>query len=344
MSSLDAPTAFDANDHSPYPIIRLDGEGNLIDANQAARRLGRPTGRPLEESLPVDAGLITAGCLESGHSVKNRVVSRRGRTLNWTFVPDLDSGVVWGYGFDLSGAIPTDEEAREADVMDSVRRMAAGISHDFNNILTVIKGYTDLVLADPGLPESNRDPLERVSLASDQAARLVSRLMAFSQQQVLDRRDCELNAIVSSVLERHEELPLDHIRFEIDATDDLPLVRGDAELLEEAVECLVTNAVEAMPTGGCIRVQTRARVAQGPEGAHTWVVIAVEDDGKGIEGEVMKRIFDPYFTTRRTGRGTGLGLAAANGIIRQHGGRIEAESTVQVGSRFCICLPAKIGT
>lgn len=343
MSSLDAPTAFDANDPSPYPIIRLDGEGSVIDANPAAQRLGNVTGRLLEESLPADARLIVARALESERPVKNRVVSRRGRTLNWTFVPDPGGRMVWGYGFDLSGAIPTDEEAREADVTDSVRRMAAGISHDFNNILTIIKGYTDLVLADPGLPESNRDPLERVSLASDQAARLVSRLMAFSQQQVLDRSECDLNAVVRSVVERHEELPLDHIRLEIDSADDLLPVRGDAELLEEAIECLVTNAVEAMPTGGCIRVQTRVRALRGAEDTKSWAVVAVEDDGRGMGGEVMKRIFDPYFTTRRTGRGTGLGLAAANGIIRQHGGRIEAESTVDVGSRFCILLPAESG-
>lgn len=343
MSSLDAPTAFDANDPSPYPIVRLDGEGCVTDANEAALRLGRPTGRPLEESLPVDARLIVTRALESGRPVRNRVVSRRGRTLNWTFVPGPKGDLVWGYGFDLSGAIPTDEEAREADVMDSVRRMAAGISHDFNNILTIIKGYTDLVLADPGLPESNRDPLERVSLATDQAARLVSRLMAFSQQQVLDRRHCDLNTIVRSVLERHRELPLDHIRLEIIPMEALPMVRGDEELLEEAIECLVTNAVEAMPTGGRIQVRTRRVEIAGPDGTETRVAVEIEDDGKGIEAEVLKRIFDPYFTTRRTGRGTGLGLAGANGIIRQHGGRIEVESTVQVGSRFRIWLPAECG-
>ncbi len=342
MSSLDAPTAFEANDPNPYPVIRLDREGEIIYANRAAEGLGRSEGCPLEVSLPADMGLIVVRCLESGLSVKNRVVSRRGRVISWTFVPDPSRGV-WGYGFDLSGCIPTDEESREAEVMDSVRRMAAGISHDFNNILTIIKGYTDLVLADPRLPESNRDPLERVSLATDQAARLVSRLMAFSQQQVLDRTLCDLNVIVGSVLERHQELPLDHIRLETVLSPARPEVRGDAELLEEAIECLVTNAVEAMPTGGRIRVLIELVSPEDAEPASGWIVVKIEDDGKGIGPEVMKRIFDPYFTTRRTGRGTGLGLAAANGIVRQHGGHIEVSSTIDVGSCFTVWLPSEGG-
>ena len=219
--------------------------------------------------------------------------------------------------------------------------MAAGISHDFNNILTVIKGYSELVLADPQLSERSHDHLEIVAQAADRAAALVARLMGFSQQQVLDRADFELNGLVETVLERHQELPIDHIELERSLQDGLDRGHGDTGLIVEALDCLVTNAVEAMPTGGRIRVSTRAAQTfeEREGGARDWLVIEVADNGRGIEANVIERIFDPYFTTRRAGRGTGLGLAAANGIIRQHGGRIEVSSEVAVGSCFTVWLP-----
>jgi len=234
--------------------------------------------------------------------------------------------------------------APRAQVPDMIRQMAAGISHDFNNILTVISGFSDLLANDPGLPDRARDHLENILSASDQAARLVSRLMAFSRLQVLDRTVCSLNVIVESVFEHHRELPIDHIRFEFGLDRGLPSLRGDCELLAEAIDCIVTNAVEAMPTGGTVSVRTGMGNPTGPGVARpgrSHVHVSIGDQGVGIEPGVLGRIFDPYFTTRRTGRGMGLGLAAADGIVRQHGGWIEVDSETGRGSVFTIRLPAE---
>jgi two-component system cell cycle sensor histidine kinase/response regulator CckA len=254
-------------------------------------------------------------------------------------------GSVWAFGVDLSDLVPSETTIGQAEVKDSVCRMAAGISHDFNNILTVIKGYSDLIASDPDLSDSVREHVDIVVLATDRAARLVSRLMAFSRQQVLVRSDCSLNTIVELVLERHRELPIDHIVLKVDLGADLPSVYGDAELIADALDCIVNNAVEAMPTGGSITVQTTlgpASTRDKDQAGVPFLRVSIADDGKGIEPGVLERIFDPVFTTRRTGAGTGLGLAAANGIVQQHGGWIEVESEFGRGAAFTVWLPAKV--
>jgi len=235
-----------------------------------------------------------------------------------------------------------DENMPRPEVPDMVRRMAAGISHDFNNILMVIKGYADLLANDPEVTDRTRDHLGIVLSATEQAAQLVSRLMAFSRQQVLDRTVCCLNVIVDSVLERHRELPINHVRLDVELDQSLPPLYGDPELIAEAISCIVINAFEAMPTGGTIRVRTALKQAPSPVDGQTggaFLNVSIRDDGKGIAPAVLDRIFDPYFTTRRTGRGTGLGLAAANGIVLQHRGWIEVESESGRGSIFNIWLP-----
>ncbi|MEZ5278601.1 MAG: HAMP domain-containing sensor histidine kinase [Opitutaceae bacterium] len=341
LPSLEVRGGDDASRHSPHPIIRLSADGDVVDVNRAARLLCQSEGVPLDGWLPADHRIAARASFESGQTLANRVVSCHGHVISWTYVPDVEKGSVWAFGFDLSESMPSDHQFREAEIGESVRRMAAGISHDFNNILTVIKGYSELVLADPQLSERSHDHLEIAAQAADRAAALVARLMAFSQQQVLDRSDFDLNGLVESVLERHQELPIDHIELVRNLQGGLDRGHGDTALIVEALDSLVTNAVEAMPTGGRIRVSTRSAQTfdEGEGEARDWLVIDIEDNGRGIEARVIERIFDPYFTTRRAGRGTGLGLAAANGIIRQHGGRIEVRSEVAVGSCFTVWLP-----
>jgi nitrogen-specific signal transduction histidine kinase len=330
---------------SPHPTLELSVEGAVLFANESARRLSDSVGVPVEALLPVDHQITIRVCVEANRSISSQLASCKGRLLNWTFIPVAIRGSVWVFGVDLSDLVPSETTIRQTEVKDSVCRMAAGISHDFNNILTVIKGYSDLIASDPGLSDRVREHVEIVVLATDRAARLVSRLMAFSRQQVLVRSDCSLNSIVESVLERHRELPIDHILLEVDLGADLPPIHADAELIADALDCIVNNAVEAMPTGGRITVQTTLGTAstrdedraEGP-----FLRVSIADDGKGIEPDVLERIFDPVFTTRRTGRGTGLGLAAANGIVHQHGGWIEVDSELGRGAVFTVWLPAKV--
>ena len=342
LPTLESGGGTDASSHSPFPIVRMSADGDVVFVNRAARMLCQSEGVPLDAWLPADHRIAARTSFESGQNLSNRVASCHGHVLSWTYVPDVEKGTVWAFGFDLSESMPSERSLREAELGDSVRRMAAGISHDFNNILTVIKGYSELVLSDPELGDRSREHLDIAAEAADRAAALVTRLMAFSQQHVLDREDFDFNQVIESVLETHEELPIGHIALKTRLRDGLPRGHGDTGLIIQALDCIVTNAVESMPTGGEIRVSTRWVPASddGEGDRRDWLMVEIEDDGRGIEAAVLGRIFDPYFTTRRAGRGTGLGLAAANGIIRQHGGRIEVASVVDVGSRFCVWLPA----
>jgi sensor histidine kinase regulating citrate/malate metabolism len=344
LSDSEANLSQDSARFSPHPTLELSVEGAVLFANESARRLSDSLGVPMEALLPSDHRMTIQVCVEATRSISSQLASCRGKLLNWTFIPIAIGGPVWAFGVDLSDLVPSEATIRQAEVKDLVCRMAAGISHDFNNILTVIKGYSDLVASDPELPDRIREHVELVVSATDRAARLVSRLMAFSRQQVLVRSDCSLNAIVEEVLERHKELPIDHIVLEVDLGADLPPIYGDAELIADALDCIVNNAVEAMPIGGVITVQTNlgpASTRDEDRAGGPFLRVSFADDGKGIESGVRERIFDPVFTTRRTGRGTGLGLAAANGIVHQHGGWIEVESELGRGAVFTVWLPAK---
>jgi signal transduction histidine kinase len=344
LSDTEVNLSHDSSRFNPHPTLELSVEGAVLFVNEAARRLSDSMGMPVEALLPADHRMTTRICVDADRSVSNQLASCKGKLLNWTYIPVAIRRSVWAFGIDLSDLVPSETTIRQAEIKDSVRRMAAGISHDFNNILTVIKGYSDLIASDPGLSDRVREYVEMVVTATDRAAQLVSRLMAFSRQQVLVRSDCNLNAIVELVLERHKELPIDHIVIAVDLGADLPLFFGDAELIADALDCIVINAVEAIPTGGVITVQTTQGLATKRGEDQTrghFLKVSIADDGKGIEAGVLERIFDPVFTTRRTGRGTGLGLAAANGIVHQHGGWIEVESEHGRGAVFTVCLPAE---
>ncbi len=344
LPDTEANLSHDSARFSPHPTLELSVEGAVLFVNESARRLSDSVGLSVEALLPADHRMTTRICIDADRSVSNQLASCKGKLLNWTYIPVAIRRSVWAFGIDLSDLVPSETTIRQAEVKDSVCRMAAGISHDFNNILTVIKGYSDLIASDPGLSDRIREHVEMVVTATDRAARLVARLMAFSRQQVLVRSDCNLNAIVELVLERHKELPIDHIVFDVDLGADLPLIYGDAELIADAFDCIVSNAVEAMPTGGVVTVQTThgpASTRDEDQARGPFLKVSIEDDGKGIEAGVLERIFDPVFTTRRTGRGTGLGLAAANGIVHQHGGWIEVESEHGRGAVFTVYLPAK---
>jgi signal transduction histidine kinase len=224
----------------------------------------------------------------------------------------------------------------QAQRLEAVGRLAAGIAHDFNNLLTAITGYTQLSLGWLGdrEPETKR-ALHQIADGSERAARLVQQLLAFSRRQLLWPSLLDLNSIVGGVRELLERVLGDEIVVQIELGDGVPPVWADHGQVEQAILNLALNARDAMPDGGVLTIRTGAAELE----AGSYAVVSVEDNGEGMDDETRSHIFEPFYTTKAVGKGTGLGLASVYGMTQQSGGLIEVESEPGRGSIFRIYLP-----
>ena len=227
--------------------------------------------------------------------------------------------------------------------LESIGQLAGGVAHDFNNIVSAILGYAEVV--DQSLPAG--DPLHadvaEIQRAGERAARLTGQLLAYARRQVIEPRVVHVPALLSGLEPMLNTLLGEHITTRWILSPDTKAVRADPGQLEQVVVNLAINARDAMPDGGrltieCDNVRLDAqRIRTLPPG--DYVLITVSDTGAGMPPEVRERVFEPFFTTKGTGRGTGLGLATAEGIITQAGGAIVVESAVGAGATFKVYLP-----
>jgi len=248
---------------------------------------------------------------------------------------------------DITHRRQLEEQLRHLQKMESVGQLAAGVAHDFNNILTVISGSAAIlseIMADQ--PEC-MEWLTQIAAASERAANLTRQLLLFSRKQQLKRTTVNLNELTSNLTKMLGRLLGEHITLEFSYDNDLPPIQGDPGMLEQVIINLAVNARDAMPQGGRLQIATRAIQYQSappsPNPAArpgTFVRLAVRDTGSGIPAEIRERIFEPFFTTKEVGKGTGLGLATVFGIVTQHEGWIEVESKTDQGTAFLIYLPA----
>ena len=238
-----------------------------------------------------------------------------------------------------------DDKLRQSQRLESIGRLAGGIAHDFNNLLMVIKSYAEL--AQQGLSTGEgkiREKLSEINRAADRAADLVRQLLAFGRRQVLKPEVVHVNELVKGIEGMLSRIIGDDVELIVDLGHDAGYTRVDPALLEQVIVNLVVNARDAMPRGGGVTVSTRSidRVLNGsreePDGRR-WVELAVTDTGAGIDPTVHDRIFEPYFTTKEMGKGTGLGLATVYGIVDQSGGTIVVESELGKGATFRVWLP-----
>ena len=241
------------------------------------------------------------------------------------------------------------EQLAIAQRMEAVGRLAGGVSHDFNNLLTAIRGFASFAL-DEQLPNSRaREDIEQILQAADRAAALTRQLLAFSRRQVLQPQLVSVNDILNNLqrmLTRVLGEDVD-VRTNLDAT--LPMVTVDPGQLEQVIMNLVVNARDAMPRGGILTIETshvvldtsyaESHIDASP-GDH--VMIAISDTGIGMDAQTMKRIFEPFFSTKERDKGTGLGLATSYGIIQQSGGHILVYSEPGRGSTFKVYLPRAV--
>jgi PAS domain S-box-containing protein len=232
-----------------------------------------------------------------------------------------------------------EEEHRRTEKMEAVGRLAGGIAHDFNNLLTGILSYSDLILQELRPADPLRADVEQIRDAGQRAAGLTRQLLAFSRRQLLQPKVVSLNAIVMQLEPMLNRLAGQGISFETQLDPHLGTVLVDPGALEQVLVNLVTNAREAMPQGGHIRIITANSPSTIPGSAPEYVSLWVSDTGAGMDPTVLGHIFEPFFSTKRGGSGTGLGLSTVYGIVEQSGGKITVESTPGEGSTFGIHFP-----
>jgi PAS domain S-box-containing protein len=252
---------------------------------------------------------------------------------------------------DISDRIKLEDQLRQAQKMEAVGRLAGGIAHDFNNLLTAIRGNAELmshrVRADPAMAAE----VDEILHAADRAASLTRQLLAFSRKQILQPVPLDINEIVGAVARMARRLIGTEVQLRLDLAESVLKVLADSAQVEQLLLNLIVNARDAMPSGGMIAVSTanvrlhsqspeivQAGIAPGP-----FVLLAVADEGIGMDQATQARIFEPFFTTKETGRGTGLGLSTVYGIVRQTGGAITVTSERGKGASFRVYLPAITG-
>lgn len=240
-----------------------------------------------------------------------------------------------------------ESQLHHAQKMESVGQLAAGIAHDFNNLLTIIQAHADILLAQaPGEPRI-ADAARAIGEATDRATRMVRHLLAFSRKQNLHLEPLEVNAFLARLQGMLPRLIPETIQIEYDCGQNLSRILADATNLEQVVLNLAANARDAMPNGGRLVIRTlnvTLTEADCPREADArpgqFVALSLTDTGIGIPPTLRHRLFEPFFTTKGLGKGTGLGLATAYGIVKQHRGWIEVQSQPQHGSTFTLYLPA----
>jgi signal transduction histidine kinase/ActR/RegA family two-component response regulator len=240
-----------------------------------------------------------------------------------------------------------ENQLRQAQKMEALGRLAGGVAHDFNNVLTVIKGHSDILMDRLSASDSLRKNAAQIEKGASRAASLTRQLLAFCRMQVLQPKVLDLNNLITDACSLLKKLVREDIGFTFQAGSPLSAVRADPNQIEQILMNLTVNACDAMPRGGQLRIATRNVTVdekftgtRSPMVPGKYVLMSVSDTGHGMDADTTARIFEPFFTTKEQGKGTGLGLATVYGIVKQSGGWIWVESEPGKGSRFDVYLPA----
>jgi two-component system cell cycle sensor histidine kinase/response regulator CckA len=247
---------------------------------------------------------------------------------------------------DVTDRKQLEEQFRQAQKMEAVGRLAGGIAHDFNNLLMVIQGYADLLADRLPVGEALHRNAEQIQTAAQRAAGLTQQLLAFSRKQILAPKVLNVHSVVADMSKMLQRLIGEDIELETSSKPDLWLVKADRSQIEQVVMNLAVNARDAMPKGGRLMIETAnvefdASVSHSPAvvAPGKYVMLAVTDNGCGMDTKTQAHIFEPFFTTKEKGKGTGLGLATVYGVVKQSGGYVWVYSEPGHGTTFKIYLP-----
>jgi PAS domain S-box-containing protein len=351
-------------DQSGEAIFVVDPPtGNLVDVNETASRLLGYTREELKQLSVVDIVFEENYTLERWHERAGQIKAAQSPLLLERIYRRKDGTIfpvevmvshrnfegqdyILAVARDMSQQARLEAQLRQAQRLEAVGQLAAGVAHNFNNMLTAIMGYVGLTLESLPVHHPATSDLEGIQKTAQRAAKLTQQLLAFTRSQIIQPRLLNLNELVINMNSMLRQLISETIELEIQPALDLGRVKVDPGQFEQVLVNLVVNARDAMPEGGKLTIATanvtldqpytsqHANIAPGD-----YVRLSVADTGSGMTEEVKEHIFEPFFTTKEVGKGTGLGLATCFGIVKQSQGHIVIHSKLHQGSTFEIYLP-----
>ncbi|MGQ0662779.1 MAG: ATP-binding protein [Pseudomonadota bacterium] len=347
---------------APVGIAHLDAGGRLVELNRVFERMtglgrGEGAGRPVAELVREEdrAGLADRLRGVAGTSdgtppapIEVRLAGTAGTTVQLfaTRLEPADEGGLILYVLDIAERKRLEAQFVQSQKMQAVGQLAGGIAHDFNNLLTAMIGFCDLLLLRHHAGDPSFGDIMQIKQNASRAANLVRQLLAFSRQQTLQPRLLNVTDELTELSHLLRRLIGSNIELKVVHGRDLDLVKVDQGQLEQVIINLAVNARDAMPDGGRLAIRTaNVRLAEpAPYGADVlppgeYVRIEVRDTGVGIAKENLGRIFEPFFSTKEVGSGTGLGLSTVYGIVKQTGGFVFVDSAPGQGATFSIYLP-----
>jgi PAS domain S-box-containing protein len=348
-------------------VIITDTQGIFLYVNPGFEQA---SGYSRDEVIGKDANCLSSGkhdaafyddmwaTIRAGHAWRGRFVNRKKDgslyTEDATITPvRAENGAIVSYVSvqrDVTRELQLEEQYRQAQKMELVGRLTAGVAHDFNNLLTAINGFAEIARTKSAPDDPLRESLDRILSSGWRAADLVRQLMAFSRKQVVEPEVLSLNIVVADMDKLLRRIIGEHIELKTALAPGLWPVKADPAQVEQVIVNLAVNARDAMPGGGHLTIETAnvvldqdyvASHLDALPGEH--VLLAVSDDGTGMSDEVKAHLFEPFFTTKGVGKGTGLGLATVYGIVKQSGGHVRCYSEAGHGTTFKIYLPHASG-
>jgi len=272
-------------------------------------------------------------------------------SLSRSVMSDKDGtlqGVVY-IGRDISDRKYLEEQLHQSQKMEAIGKLAGGIAHDFNNILTAILGYSQLLLNAIDTNDPKYEKIEGIKSAGERAAALTNQLLTFSRRQVFQPRTLNLNSLISRMEKILHPLIVNNIEIATVLDPELGYIMADPGKIEQVIINLAMNARDAMPNGGTLTIKTENVLLKdtfckqyGAVDPGDYILLEMGDNGRGMDEETKNMIFEPYFTTKEIGTGSGLGLSTVYGIVKQSGGLIVVESEPSKGSAFKMYFPKTI--
>jgi len=344
-------------DTLPFPAALVCDGGTLgrVNAEWEAAHPNSPAGTEFREwceSVHSTGSELCSGLTAALHEVLNgaspRFVQDYGPDdcrFRISIAACADGAIVLHQSLQTAGTPAGDERVTQARKMETVGRLVGGVAHDFANLLTLIAGYSDILLNRIGEKDPLRPELDEIRKAANRGSRLTSQLLGYTRNQSVQPKLLDLNAIVMDMQRMLRPIIGEYVDLQTTLNPNLGRVVADPGQIEQVIMNLVLNARDAMPSGGRIFIETFNRefdeeaAREHGMSAGPVVMLSISDTGHGMNAEVIEHVFEPFFTTKDKGKGTGLGLNTVQSIVKQNGGDIWVNSVPGSGATFTICLP-----